>query len=262
VTGGVILAAYALAAGYGAPAVLSRDWARRSPRIAIGLWLTVAVSWLAAVPAGRRGPRGAADLAGGRDPSAAPEQGQPPCRHAPGHRRHRAGVLAPGARAGPRPARPPRPCRIPGRSGPPGPGAGGRDHRRRRACRGLPAARTPPGGNHHQRAVPAQPRPAAGRTRPRARPPARPSPPDAGRRRGARPRVPGHAATRPRVSRTRRARRDDRRRPRRPPARRGRPRRRAGHPRRRRQPQHRAGGPSWRPGNALDSHCWGQIRRV
>jgi len=50
VTGGVILAAYALAAGYGAPAALSRDWARRSPRIAIGLWLTVAASWLAAVP--------------------------------------------------------------------------------------------------------------------------------------------------------------------------------------------------------------------
>jgi Zn-dependent protease with chaperone function len=49
VTGGVILAAYALAAGYGAPAALSRDWARRSPRIAIGLWLTVGASWLAAV---------------------------------------------------------------------------------------------------------------------------------------------------------------------------------------------------------------------
>lgn len=49
-TGGVILAAYALAAGYGAPAALSRNWARRSPRIAIGLWLTVAASWLAAVP--------------------------------------------------------------------------------------------------------------------------------------------------------------------------------------------------------------------
>src|SRR5437899_10581507 len=49
-TGGVILAAYAPAAGYGAPAVLSRDWARRSPRIAIGLWLTMAASWLAAVP--------------------------------------------------------------------------------------------------------------------------------------------------------------------------------------------------------------------
>lgn len=49
-TGGVILAAYALAAGYGAPAALSRDWARRSPRIAIGLWLTLTASWLAAVP--------------------------------------------------------------------------------------------------------------------------------------------------------------------------------------------------------------------
>jgi hypothetical protein len=50
VTGGVILAAYALAAGFGAPAALCRDWARRSPRIAIGLWLTLAASWLAAVP--------------------------------------------------------------------------------------------------------------------------------------------------------------------------------------------------------------------
>jgi Zn-dependent protease with chaperone function len=50
VTGAVILAAYALAAGYGAPAALSRDWARRSPRITIGLWLTMAASWLAAVP--------------------------------------------------------------------------------------------------------------------------------------------------------------------------------------------------------------------
>jgi Zn-dependent protease with chaperone function len=50
VTGGVILAAYALAVGAGAPAGLSRSWARRSPRIAIGLWLTLAASWLAAVP--------------------------------------------------------------------------------------------------------------------------------------------------------------------------------------------------------------------
>lgn len=49
-TGAVILAAYALAAGYGAPAALSRDWARRAPRVAIGLWLTLAASWLAAVP--------------------------------------------------------------------------------------------------------------------------------------------------------------------------------------------------------------------
>ena len=57
-TGGVILAAYALAAGYGAPAVLSRDWARRSPRIAIGLWLTMAASWLAAVPLAEVAPTG------------------------------------------------------------------------------------------------------------------------------------------------------------------------------------------------------------
>ena len=49
-TGGLILAAYALAAGFGAPAALGRDWARRSPRLAAGLWLTLAASWLAAVP--------------------------------------------------------------------------------------------------------------------------------------------------------------------------------------------------------------------
>ncbi|MGH3196477.1 MAG: M56 family metallopeptidase, partial [Streptosporangiaceae bacterium] len=49
-TGGVILAAYALAAGFGAPAALCRSWARRSPRIATGLWLTLAASWLTAVP--------------------------------------------------------------------------------------------------------------------------------------------------------------------------------------------------------------------
>ncbi len=48
-TGGLILAAYALAAGFGAPAVLGRDWARRSPRLAAALWLTLAASWLAAV---------------------------------------------------------------------------------------------------------------------------------------------------------------------------------------------------------------------
>jgi Zn-dependent protease with chaperone function len=49
VTGGVLLAAYALAAGFGAPAALCRDWARRSPRIAIGLWIMLAASWLAAI---------------------------------------------------------------------------------------------------------------------------------------------------------------------------------------------------------------------
>jgi Zn-dependent protease with chaperone function len=49
VTGTVLLAAYALAAGFGAPAALCRTWAGRSPRIALGLWLTLAASWLAAV---------------------------------------------------------------------------------------------------------------------------------------------------------------------------------------------------------------------
>lgn len=49
-TGGVILAAYAVAAGFGAPALLRRGWARRTPRIAITLWLMLTASWLAAVP--------------------------------------------------------------------------------------------------------------------------------------------------------------------------------------------------------------------
>ncbi len=48
-TGAVILAAYAVGAGFGAPAALCRSWARRSPRIATGLWLTLATSWLAAI---------------------------------------------------------------------------------------------------------------------------------------------------------------------------------------------------------------------
>ena len=49
-TSGVLLAAYAIVAGFGAPAALCRSWARRSPRIAISLWLTLAASWVAAVP--------------------------------------------------------------------------------------------------------------------------------------------------------------------------------------------------------------------
>jgi bla regulator protein blaR1 len=49
VTGGLILAAYALAAGFGAPAALCRNWTQRSARIATGLWITLAASWLAAI---------------------------------------------------------------------------------------------------------------------------------------------------------------------------------------------------------------------
>ncbi|MGH3068609.1 MAG: M56 family metallopeptidase [Streptosporangiaceae bacterium] len=49
-TGGVLLAAYAVAAGFGAPAALCRSWARRAPRAAMTLWLMLAVSWLVAVP--------------------------------------------------------------------------------------------------------------------------------------------------------------------------------------------------------------------
>jgi len=50
VTSGVLLAAYAVTAGFGGPAAFCRSWARRSPRIAIGVWLTLAASWVAAVP--------------------------------------------------------------------------------------------------------------------------------------------------------------------------------------------------------------------
>ena len=54
-TGGTILVGYAAVAGYaaaaglGAPAVLGRRWSRRSPRVAMCLWLALAVSWVAAV---------------------------------------------------------------------------------------------------------------------------------------------------------------------------------------------------------------------
>lgn len=49
-TGGVLLAVYAVAAGFAAPAALRRSWARRTPRVAIALWLMLAVSWVVAVP--------------------------------------------------------------------------------------------------------------------------------------------------------------------------------------------------------------------
>jgi len=55
VTGGAILVGYAAVAGYaaaaglGAPAVLGRRWSRRSPRVAMSLWLILALSWVAAV---------------------------------------------------------------------------------------------------------------------------------------------------------------------------------------------------------------------
>lgn len=49
-TGGVLLAAYAVALGFAAPAALCRSWALRNPRTAITLWLLLAISWLVAVP--------------------------------------------------------------------------------------------------------------------------------------------------------------------------------------------------------------------
>ena len=49
VVGCAAVAGYAAAAGLGAPAVLGRRWSRRSPRVAMCLWLALAVSWVAAV---------------------------------------------------------------------------------------------------------------------------------------------------------------------------------------------------------------------
>jgi hypothetical protein len=48
VTGAVLLAGYAAAAGFLAPAVLRRGWAVRAPRLAMGLWLALPVSWVIA----------------------------------------------------------------------------------------------------------------------------------------------------------------------------------------------------------------------
>ena len=44
----VLLTAYAVAAGWRGPTALRRPWARRSPRLAMGLWLAAAVSWVLA----------------------------------------------------------------------------------------------------------------------------------------------------------------------------------------------------------------------
>lgn len=47
-TGAVLLAAYVAAAGWRGPTALRRPWATRSPRLAMGLWLAAAVSWVLA----------------------------------------------------------------------------------------------------------------------------------------------------------------------------------------------------------------------
>jgi beta-lactamase regulating signal transducer with metallopeptidase domain len=49
VTGAVLLAAYAAAAGFLAPAVLGRGWSARAPRLAMVLWLALPLSWVVAV---------------------------------------------------------------------------------------------------------------------------------------------------------------------------------------------------------------------
>jgi len=48
-TAGILLAAYAAAAGFLGPAALGRRWAARAPRLAIVLWLTLPLSWVVAV---------------------------------------------------------------------------------------------------------------------------------------------------------------------------------------------------------------------
>jgi Zn-dependent protease with chaperone function len=49
VTAAVFFALYAVAAGVLAPAMLRGQWAARSPRLVISLWLVLPVSWVAAV---------------------------------------------------------------------------------------------------------------------------------------------------------------------------------------------------------------------
>ena len=44
-----LLAAYAAAAGFAAPACLRRDWLARMPRLAMALWLALSASWVTAV---------------------------------------------------------------------------------------------------------------------------------------------------------------------------------------------------------------------
>ena len=48
----MLLAAYAAGAGFLAPALLGRDWSVHAPRLAIGVWLTLSVSFIAAVVLG------------------------------------------------------------------------------------------------------------------------------------------------------------------------------------------------------------------
>lgn len=50
IAAGLLLAGYAVAAGFAAPALLHKDCSRRSPRTAMAVWLVLAVSWLATVP--------------------------------------------------------------------------------------------------------------------------------------------------------------------------------------------------------------------
>jgi hypothetical protein len=49
VTGTLLLAGYAAAAGFLAPAALGRGWSLRAPRLAMGLWLALPISWVVAV---------------------------------------------------------------------------------------------------------------------------------------------------------------------------------------------------------------------
>jgi Zn-dependent protease with chaperone function len=49
-TGAGLLACYAVVVGFPGPALLRRGWAVRAPRLAICLWLALALSWVVAAP--------------------------------------------------------------------------------------------------------------------------------------------------------------------------------------------------------------------
>jgi Zn-dependent protease with chaperone function len=49
VTGASLFAGYVMTAGVLAPAALRRTWASRAPRLALGLWLVLSLSWIAAI---------------------------------------------------------------------------------------------------------------------------------------------------------------------------------------------------------------------
>ena len=93
----VLLAAYAAGAGFLAPALLGRDWSVHAPRLAIGAWLTLSASFIAAAVL-------AALAMAVRFPLS--------------WHMGAAGGVVPGRRRGPGPARAAHARRVPGRRGP------------------------------------------------------------------------------------------------------------------------------------------------